>query len=181
MLAAPPSVAAAGDNELPRHLETEGFAMRGFLLVAAMIFAATPVLADEDDDTLVYFLSKAELVASGEIIEGPLAWTSEVGVVNYSFKFRATKTLKGKTDANEFKVNLSRFEFGEDRLPYLKKGGKAILFLRHGQPPRGEPDCWIGANMWFGIQPYNRLMEDSLMRLAEAKERKSFEDYLKEK
>ena len=51
--------------------------------------------------------------------------------------------------------------------PCLKKGGKVILFLRKAR--QVEPQVWITADMWFGVQPYNSVMEQSLKRLAEEK------------
>jgi hypothetical protein len=135
--------------------------LRVFLIVAAM---CAPASADEPLNCL---LEKSELVVSGEIIEPPMVWNSEAGVNHYGFKFRVSKTLKGKAGADEIGVVFTRVELRNDeRLPYFKKGAHLIFFLRHGQKDKGEPDCWIEADSWFGVQLYNRVLERSLQELA---------------
>jgi hypothetical protein len=87
-------------------------------------------------------------------------------VHGYTFHLKVTKVLKGKTDEEEIKINLKRFQRLAEETPLLlKKGRRVILFLKEGDNP-DFPDWWVGADVWFDAQQYNTIMEQSLERLA---------------
>lgn len=134
--------------------------LRALLTVAVL---CAPVA----DNPLTCLLEKSELVVSGEIIEPPTVWNSEGGVNNYDFRLRVSKTLKGEPEADEIEVVFTRIERDGEQLPYLKKGWRVILFLRHGDKLKGERDKWLKADSWLALQPYNRALEKSLQSLAE--------------
>lgn len=142
--------------------------MRIISVTLAAGLLAGSCLADEGDDTLRFLLSKSELVVAGEITNNTLTVSDELVVASRSHKIKVSSLLKGETAGDELKTHLIRFEARRgDELPCLKKGGKVILFLRKAR--QGEPQVWITADMWFGVQPYNSVMEQSLKRLAEEK------------
>ena len=134
-----------------------------FIVVAI----AAPAFAGNDDDTLRFYLSKSSLVVSGTIVDNPTAVGSEVGVVRYGFKFKVAKVLKGKTPDEEIHVYLTHYHMGNvEEPPYLKKDGKAILFLRRAID-RKDFKSWASADGWFGIQPFNSAMEAELKAVAD--------------
>ncbi|MCH7725931.1 MAG: hypothetical protein IH991_05540 [Planctomycetes bacterium] len=136
-----------------------------------MLSFATPVIADDGDDTLRFYLSKSDLVVRGVIVSTPIGEIDEVGVVNYICEFKIAEVLKGKKPSKSpMAVNVIRFEMGkDDRVPFLKKGGKCILFLK--QARRGTIPAWHTVDMWFGIQRPSPWMVRSLKRLAGEKKR----------
>lgn len=137
---------------------------RAFLIVVVL---CAPAIADDDDDTLRFYLSKSALVVSGEIVDEPRGSISETGVVNYSFKLKVSKLLKGKIANGELNIELSHFGLGGPESPLcLKKDAKVILFLKRGWN-RPEYHSWRSADGWFGIQQFNTVLEHSLLQIAE--------------
>ena len=136
--------------------------LRALLIVAVL---CAPAVA-EDDDTLRFYLSKSSLVVSGEIVDGPTAHVSELGVVNYGLTLKVAKVLKGKADDGELRVRLSLFGLGRaDEMPaHLKKGAKVILFLKR-EWNRPEHRSWQQADGWFAAQQFNSVLEQSLVRV----------------
>lgn len=123
--------------------------------------------ADEDDDTLKYYLSKSDCVALGTIASEPIGISSEAGVVEYVCDFKVSESFKGDgvTNGVMTRVVIVRFERGaSDRHPLLKKGGECILFLNNASPSIPK---WRTVDFWFGIQYPNSLMGRSLKRLAQ--------------
>ena len=139
--------------------------MRKTVFCVLMIVMPTPVFGDDGDDTLTYFLSKADLAIAARIASEPAGLTGEYGVVNYVCKVNVLEVLKGTSiEKQELSVNIVRFERDpQDRIPWLKKGAKCILFLKW-VGPKGVP-TWKTADFWFGIQRYGPWMARSLKRL----------------
>ncbi|HEX5445545.1 MAG TPA: hypothetical protein VFW87_17090 [Pirellulales bacterium] len=72
-------------------------------------------------------------------------------------------------------VRVVRFESARgDELPWMSKGAKAILFLRKARD--GDQPRWVSADVWFGIQPANSQMEESLKRIAAEAEKQRAEN-----
>jgi hypothetical protein len=137
------------------------------ILIAALSFAPQ-VLADTSDDTLRFFLSKSELVLVGTIAAEPIGEISEAGVVNYACSLVVSETLAGVALKEQtISLRVLRFETQpEDRLPYLKKGAKVVVFLKARE---NAYPVWQTADFWFGVQPYSSKMASSLKTLASRK------------
>jgi hypothetical protein len=139
------------------------------LLLAAAFVAATPVAAwaDENDDTLKFFLSKSELVVSGVITTEPNGISDESGVLEYICEYQVQDLLKGDAalKGKVITVSILRFETGaKDKHPLLKKNQECILFLKSS-----SPNMWKTADYWFGVQQQSPWMLKSLQRLAAEK------------
>jgi hypothetical protein len=140
-------------------------------LFAAAFVAATPFVAwaNEDDDTLKFFLSKSELVVSGVITTEPNGISDEMGVLDYSCEYKVQDVLKGDATlkGKVIKVSIMRFEAGsKDEHPLLKKNQECILFLKSASP---NTPSWVTADYWFGVQQQSSWMVKSLQRLAAEK------------
>lgn len=143
--------------------------MRTFLPFLLACLSPGFALADDGDDTLRFYLSRADVVVLGEFASELDAHTREVGVVNYGGKFRIDQLIKGKVQGERrvggtIDVCIIRFEaVPGDRLPELKKGGRCILFLKDNKQP-GSPHTTV--DVWFGVQRPSPWMARSLARLA---------------
>lgn len=143
------------------------FPFRSACAVVVFVLLARSSLADDGEDTLRSYLSKSSLVVSGEIIAGPDVSTTEQWVNRYSMRVKVAKVIKGGINDKELKDGLDltviRFEKKvSERLAFLKKDGRVILFLRERDDNvRG----WRSVDPWFGVQQYNEIMEDELERL----------------
>lgn len=139
-------------------------------LLAGVVGFCGSSRADGDDDTLQMYLSKSDVVLLGEFTSEPIGSTREVGVINYGADFRISQLIKGaavgeRKVGGTIPVNVVRFESApEDHLPVLKKGGKAILFLKCND--RQAKPTYQTADVWFGVQPPSPWMAKSLARLA---------------
>lgn len=132
-----------------------------------LIVPSAALFADDGDDTLRYYLSKSSLVVSGEITEGPRMTFMDASVIRYSFRLKITKIMKGSVKENELKDGLGVSAIHpeidkRERLAFVKKGERVILFLREREDKFGG---WEGVDPWFGVQQHNELMEDALERL----------------
>ncbi len=131
-----------------------------------MFVIVLSTFADEGDDTLKYFLSKSDCVASGTIISEPIGVVYEAGVVEYICDFKVTEVLKGDAMTNGVtaRVVIVRFEQdASDRHPLIKKGGDCILYLKTAS---GSIPKLRTADFWFGVQYPNSSLMRSLKRLA---------------
>ncbi|HEV3255428.1 MAG TPA: hypothetical protein VG013_00985 [Gemmataceae bacterium] len=139
--------------------------MKTLLAFGLMLVFAASAAADGGDDTLRFFLSKSDLVVVGTVTSDPAGVEKEAGVVNYHCRVAVSEVLKGKVSTKgELAVNIIRFESAEeDKLPYLKKGAKCILFLKSADP---KTSSWETADVWFGVQQFSPWMARSLKRLA---------------
>jgi hypothetical protein len=131
-----------------------------FLAIVLLVWSNSAFPREADDDTLRFYLTKSDLAVSGTIISEPAGFSSESGIVVYQFKFKVSEALAGKPPkSKEISVGIARFERGAaDRLFYMRKGSKCILFLKNN----GE-----GADFWFAIQPFSSAMARSLKRLSQ--------------
>lgn len=149
-------------------------ACRGYRTVVAPVAATMAILfssnafSDEGDDTLAYYLAKSDVVLAGEVSSAPSAVSSEVGVVEYSFKVKVMEVLQGEIRADEQPaVTIIRFESNaSDAPPWLRKGAKAVFFLRN-RPDLGRRG-YTSADPWFAAQPYNAALAKRIRRIAAA-------------
>lgn len=144
--------------------------MRIQLLIAALFLLSTGGVANGGDESLRRLLAGADVVVNGEFTSELIGESGEAGVVHYQGDFKIGQLLKGeplgdRRDGGTLKVNAIRFE-GEpaDRLPYLKQGGKCILFLTLSD--RQPKPSYITSDVWLGIQPANSALAAELARLA---------------
>jgi hypothetical protein len=138
--------------------------MKILIALTAALFAGSAV-ADEGDDTLRHFLSKSDIVLVGKIATEPEVHASDGGSAKYLFGFAVTESLKGEIADNYLNATIVHPESSaDDKLTWLKKKSKALLFLRNAGD-REHPN-WIGADVWLSVQPYNQRMACSLKRLA---------------
>jgi hypothetical protein len=144
-------------------------------LLLSLVLSLVPGLAvaDDGDDTLRHYLAKADVVVLGEFTSEPVGFTKEAGVVSYGADFKIAQLIKGAAQGDRrvggtIPVNVVRFEsHPEDRLPYLKKGGQCILFLKASDC---QPNAtYITADVWFGVQRPGPWLARSLSRLAQEK------------
>jgi hypothetical protein len=131
-----------------------------------LIVGAPRAFADAGDDTLRFYLAKADVVVAGTIAAEPVGRMGEQGVITYLLDVKASEVVAGDAGkARRMHVYLNLFEFEPgDRLAYLRKGAKVILFQKRAE--EGAVPLWEGADVWFGIQPYHSTMAMSLKRLA---------------
>jgi hypothetical protein len=140
--------------------------MRTFLILLGVGLIPAAATADDGDDTLRAYLAKSDVVVLGEFTSDLDGVTGEAGVVHYAADFKIARLLKGEARGERrvggtLKVTVVRFEaVPEDRTPELKKGGKAILFLKATH---------VTADVWFGVQRPSPWMAKSLARLAAEK------------
>jgi hypothetical protein len=136
-------------------------AMKTCWLVVAICGLAFGAMAEPGDDTLAFFLSKAELVVVGEVQHTRSDPYVEVKVL---------KTIMGKLPEGQMYGNTMPFRVvqpGNENVPYFHTGAKCIFFLK-----AVLSDYWFAlatADPWFGIQPYTKAMRDSLQRLIETR------------
>ena len=134
------------------------------------------------DETLRYLLSTSELVVTGEITSKPAAQprqSADDAYTTYACAVRLSDVLKGDRPASQdITVHVARLEALQgDRLPYVQKGQKVILFLKPEPAGPRQPDrhadrdadrdaAWVTSDVWLGVQPFNSVMARSLKRLA---------------
>ena len=145
-------------------------AVLALLVTVVVILLAAFARVDADDETLEFYLAKAEVVLLGEFTSEPIGYSTEGGVVHYQADFQIEQILKGgelgeRHVGGTIKANMVRFEFEpEDKLPELAKGGRCILFMLCND--RQETPSYLTVDMWFGVQRASPTMAKSLARLA---------------
>jgi hypothetical protein len=119
----------------------------------------------ESDETLLFYLSKSELVVTGEIISHPDVIIKAKGISHYITTFQVDEVLCGSHPSEmQFNVDIVRPEANPgDAREYLKQGFRCILFLN--SEPTGDIPHWQTSDDWFGIQFYNEMMVLKLDRL----------------
>lgn len=135
--------------------------------IGLALLLTTPMPARCADETLRFYLSKAELVVLGEISSDISSFSEEVGAVHHRCDFQIAEVLRGNWlgESKTIAVDIARFELNDaDRLADLKKGYRCILFLNN-QGNRKTPR-WQTADVWFGVQYPSPSMAKSLRRLA---------------
>jgi hypothetical protein len=139
------------------------------LTVLAAFFALVSGVcyADESDDTLRFFLSKADLIVLGTVTSEPTERVEEEGVPSYLCEFTVSDVCKGDITlrSKTVKVSIKRFERDKkDHHPLIKKDAECILFLKKA-PERTTPQ-WVTADFWLGVQYPSPWMVKSIKRLA---------------
>ena len=150
------------------HVQARRILKNSALLALPLLLLCTVCAADAGDDTLKFYLSRAELVVVGTIVSEPMGTIKEVGVLDYSTDFRVKGVLKGDRDleGNTMRINIQRFEMTEkDRNPLIKKDSGCLLFLK--KESDGTRPQWTTADPWFGVQWPSPSMENALKRLSE--------------
>ncbi|MBC8350476.1 MAG: M48 family metalloprotease [Planctomycetes bacterium] len=116
-------------------------------------------------DALREYLAESDLCLAGTITSEAMGVTGEAYVVNYSCEFDVTEVLCGKCDEKKPRVNIVHFEkTEEDRLPFVRKGGKCILFLK--RLPKGNFPVWQSINMRYGTERYSYQLAKAIKRVA---------------
>jgi hypothetical protein len=115
-------------------------------------------------DPLHYLFVQSDLIVAGEIVGEPSGESTEAGVIHYDCALKVPEVLKGKRPSKpEISVCVTRFESSkEERLPWIRKGGKCLLFLQESAGKTPATFDW-----YFGSQPYNRMMAADLKSMAE--------------
>lgn len=84
-----------------------------------------------DDARLQGLMNLSRLVVAGEIANEPIGMSDEAGVVNYGCDIRVSEVLYGKLKEKTLRINIVHREDDEsERLPFVKKGGRCIVFLK---------------------------------------------------
>jgi hypothetical protein len=130
----------------------------------ALLLVAFPGEQVNANDVLRTLLGKSDLVVTGVVSSEVVELVSPDPVVNHLFSFTVTDVLKGDAKVNDsLKVCVARLQMEkDDRLPYLRKGARLILFLKSGGPRAP----WVSADRWFAVQPYYSVMDAALKELA---------------
>ena len=127
-----------------------------FLVVVAFLMCCVWVTrADEDDDTLRFYLAKSPLVISGDIAS-PVRMTQIKNMTYYSFDLKVREVAKG--ELSEGRTVHIRIHWAEHYLveesTYLKEGSSCILFLKPLKIKGPDNSNWQSSALWFGAQPY---------------------------
>ena len=139
-------------------------------------YLALPAAADAGDVTLRRYLDGSDVVVDATLRSFTGPWYDELGVANYGVELEVHAYVKGTLPLppKEARVpgqpvrphaTIVRLELVDaDRLPYLKKDARVVLFLKElpsGSFPRHET-----SDVWFGVQPYGPWLVRRLMELA---------------
>jgi hypothetical protein len=138
------------------------YAVVGVLLVCC----GSPLPAAEADDALRQLVAKSACIARGEGIAVSVVDRGKDGQVTYEVKFAKLEFLKdvpAELDLFDpsFKNRPLAFRItrqepsDDDRLPYLKDGGKVVLFLKYkpSRDVKGKVHPEGLADIWLGVQP----------------------------
>ena len=138
------------------------------MLIAIFALLSCACHADESDATLLYYLSKSDLVVLGSIVTVPSGSSFHVSIQESSCDFEISDVLKGDPQfkGSTIKVNIKRYLMDKKDLhPLIEKDAECILFLKKASG-RTIPQ-WVTADFWFGIQHPFPWLAKSLKRLAE--------------
>jgi hypothetical protein len=145
--------------------------MRSFSALVVVALGGGSVTA-APDETLKFYLSKAQFVLAGEVVGEPVEWEKP---------FHWGEDKKNPLTVYEVRVKvLDQFQYdiqpyghkemtvhvlladGMERPDALKKGAKCIFFLnwRFGGP--GGPTSYVPADPWFGVLRYEPKLAEGL-------------------
>lgn len=151
------------------------------IVLAFLTVLSGTLRADEGDDVLAFYLSKAPLVVAGEIVTADVGLSKGVSRKSYGISLKVTRVLKGKLEEKEIGALCDRFVRKPNESPeFLRANTRVILFLRRAIEERGEGRGWRGVDPWFAVQPATEHLERALARLADApplKQRDEHEDH----
>ncbi|MFO0841523.1 MAG: hypothetical protein U0797_03850 [Gemmataceae bacterium] len=142
--------------------------MTAAALTALALLLARPFAApgqgkpDTDDDTLRYYLSKADAVVVGKVTDGLQRLGVDFEPIPVSvigFQVKVIKSIKGKVAAKQaIMVTVTRaHDIGTSAPP--NQGEEFVLFLK------SSGDAWVSADKWFGMRPYSRTFVAHLERV----------------
>lgn len=136
------------------------------LALVGLICMPTLAFADNSDDTLGFYLSKADVVVVGTLAHDPDGPSSrEEGINRYSVEIVVEDVLAGDLEQDTIRAAVVRFERDEaDQIPGFEADGRFIFFLSVGN---GEAPHYTTCDMWFGVTQYSSWMARSLKRLAD--------------
>jgi len=149
----------------------------GFLLLPLVIEQG---ISGDECDPLRCLTSKSDLVIVGEITDDP-RYIGIEGVECCLSRVKIRRVLKGDAQKNRViyfshwrSTSTAAAILGfpsrptlKDRSPHLKRGQECILFLKRG---RNKPP-WETADRWFGVQPGNDTMANSIAWMVKNKGR----------
>jgi hypothetical protein len=131
-----------------------------------LVLTTSVCRADEDDDTLSFYLSKSDVAVVGMIVSKPQVTIDERGVANFYCDFHVADVCHGNTKyrGKTIHVNIHRFYApGEKRHPLITQDAECLLYLKL-ESDDAIPE-FVTANFWFGLQHPSESMARSLMRI----------------
>jgi hypothetical protein len=131
-----------------------------------LVLTTSVCRADEDDDTLSFYLSKSDVAVVGMIVSKPQVTIDERGVANFYCDFNVADVCHGdaKYQGKVVRVNIHRFYGdGDKRHPLIAKDAECLLFLKLESD--GDTPEFVTADFWFGLQHPNSAMARSLKRI----------------
>ena len=142
--------------------------MRPFLAIRLLCGCCSLVAAEARQDALKVLTAQSEYVVAGELSADPTVTTGKAGAAGYQLELKAVTVLRNRPpkkadavpapprNAESFVLRFTRAEFSdEDKLPFLKKGSKCIVFLKYKPRDNGFYAPEELADAWLGIQPYS--------------------------
>ncbi|HUY91211.1 MAG TPA: hypothetical protein VMV10_20905 [Pirellulales bacterium] len=131
----------------------------------ARLADAPPLKRDEredheeiGEDSLLFYKSRASLVVSGDITEISKPLYADDSTCTRALRIKVGRIMRGGVQGDEIAASVVRLEDESSEPPFLKKGGRVILFLRER---KGDPR-YETVDPWFGIQQGNSDMEELL-------------------
>lgn len=130
---------------------------RVVVLLALLLVPVSSAMA-QGFDTLEYYMSKSDLVASATLassLSAGLGYSTKAGEFYVFCDFKIEEVLFGtgpKTNLIEVCIVKAATLGRSENWPYLKHNPKCILFLKR------KGSRWWTADPWFGIQPDNIAM-----------------------
>ncbi len=139
--------------------------IRALLSFALLLLIPAILVADEGDDTLLYYISKSDFIVSGtlESRAGVLV-DRDGGWGTWMCNLRINEVLKGSVITSTVAVTI--YALADKRPLYMNGDTSCILFLRGSG---GGIRTWQNADPWFGVQPYNWLMANRIKDLVKQK------------
>ena len=138
--------------------------------VSTCIFAADTDLEEFMYGTGRHLSNKSDLVLRTEITETPKRFATEVGFVEYRIRLAPTTVYKQHqkyAQGKDLLVSVLHWDTTSQLPDLLKKGSDVILFLKN-TPPGGPARIeWVTSDLWFGVQPYNPVLEEIITRKRE--------------
>src|SRR5262245_22827338 len=142
--------------------------MRPFMAIWLLCGCCSLVAAEARQDALKVLTAQSEYVVAGELSADPTVTTGTAGAAGYQLELKAVTVLRNRPpkkadavpapprNAESFVLRFTRAEFSdEDKLPFLKKGSKCIVFLKYKPRDNGFYAPEELADAWLGIQPYS--------------------------
>ena len=117
------------------------------MLFGGVFLIPLDAFADSSDDTLMFYLSKSDLVVLGKVTKESGPVFTEEGVPNYICEFEIADVLKGDRTmkGTSISVNIMRFEADKkDHNPLIGRNSECILFLN--KQSHSSVPVWVTAD-----------------------------------